>query len=294
MVPSAELRSYYDRPILKAPVWRWPIPAYFFTGGMAGASALLAAGGRARGLRRLARRSRLTSLAALGASTVLLVDDLGRPDRFYNMLRVLKPTSPMSVGSWLLAAFAPAVGAGVLSDLTGRAPGLGAAADAAAAALGPAVSTYTAVVLANTAVPAWHAAGRFLPAVFASSSAAAAGGMAVTLGADETGPARRFAVAGAIGEWLATAAMERHSGPEGAPYRKANARRLLLAARMCTVAGTAALVAPGRRRRAEVLGGQLLVAGSVLTRFGVVAAGRQSAADPAEVVGPQRARLEGA
>jgi hypothetical protein len=39
-VPSAEFRSYYGRPVLKAPVWGRDIPTYLFTGGLAAGSAL--------------------------------------------------------------------------------------------------------------------------------------------------------------------------------------------------------------------------------------------------------------
>jgi len=79
MVPEAEIRTYYDKPILKQPVWKWFIPAYFFTGGLAAGSAMLAAGARLRGDRRLARQSRTVALGALGVSTALLIKDLGRP-----------------------------------------------------------------------------------------------------------------------------------------------------------------------------------------------------------------------
>src|SRR5437667_790379 len=175
MVPKATPASYYGRPILKEPVWRWPVPAYFFTGGLAAGSSLLAAGARLSGNATLARRCSLSALGAIGASTYFLIDDLGRPERFVNMLRVVKPTSPMSMGSWLLAAYGPATGAAAASEVLGILPGVGRAAEAAAAALAPAVATYTAVVVADTAVPAWHEARRTLPFLFASGAAASAG-----------------------------------------------------------------------------------------------------------------------
>ena len=104
MVPRAEFRSYYGRPILKEPVWKTPdVPGYLFLGGLAGASSVLAAFAQASGNRGLARTSKVGATAAIGLSTVALVHDLGRPARFLNMLRVFKPSSPMSVGSWLLA-----------------------------------------------------------------------------------------------------------------------------------------------------------------------------------------------
>ena len=132
MVPDAEVRTYYDKPILKQPVWKWFIPAYFFTGGLAAGSAMLAAGARLTGNRCLARRCRFVTLGALGISTAFLVKDLGRPSRFYNMLRVFKPTSPMSIGSWLLGAFGTAAAAATASDAAKILPGMGALADTAA------------------------------------------------------------------------------------------------------------------------------------------------------------------
>ena len=120
MVPKAEIRTYYDRPVLKKPVWKWYIPAYFFTGGMAGASSTLAWAARLRGNHVLARRAGLVSLAGIAVSPVLLIVDLGRPSRFYNMLRVARPTSPMSMGTWLISLFGPLSGASAVSDVTGR------------------------------------------------------------------------------------------------------------------------------------------------------------------------------
>lgn len=105
MVPEPEFASYYDKPIVKAPPWGHEIAAYLFLGGVAGGSGLIAAGAQLAGLPTLRRNARLASMTAIGLSTVALVSDLGRPDRFYNMLRTFKVTSPMSVGSWILAAY---------------------------------------------------------------------------------------------------------------------------------------------------------------------------------------------
>ena len=111
MVPDAEFTSYYGRPVIKEPVWQAPdVAGYLFFGGLAGASAGLAWGAELRGNRPLARRAWQISLAAVGVSPALLVSDLGRPARFLNMLRMFKVTSPMSVGSWVLAAGGLATG----------------------------------------------------------------------------------------------------------------------------------------------------------------------------------------
>lgn len=153
--------GYYGQPVLKAPTWRWYIPAYFFSGGVAAGSSLLGFGAGWDG--RLGRRARVTSIAALSAGAVCLVADLGRPERFVNMLRVAKPTSPMSVGSWVLALYGPAAGTAAACDVLGVLPGVGRTGQAAAAALAPVVASYTAVLLADTAVPAWHEAREVLP-----------------------------------------------------------------------------------------------------------------------------------
>ena len=285
--------SYYGRPIVKRPVWRWYIPAYFFTGGLSAGSALLAALARRRlGDDGMARRANLTSLAAISASAAFLVADLGRPERFANMLRVARPTSPMSAGSWLLAAFGPATGTAAACDVLGILPGVRRAAETGAAVLAPAVATYTAVLVADTAIPAWHESRRELPFVFASSATASAGAAALLhTPPSRAATARRMAVWGAIGEVAAGVAMERRLGDLGRPYHEGRAGALNRASRALVVAGAVVLGGRGRRSHAAAaVGGALVLAGSALERFAVVEAGRQSADDPAFVVGPQRAR----
>jgi hypothetical protein len=247
-------------------VWKWYVPAYFFTGGLAAGSSVLALGGRFTGRATLAQRSRAVSVAAMASSAGLLVADLGRPSRFANMLRVARPSSPMSVGSWLLAAYGPATGLAWLSR--------GAlCADLAAAALAPAVATYTGALLATTAVPAWRDAYEELPLLFAASAAAGAGGAGTILApAAQAGPARRMAVMGAAAELVAASRIEQRG-----PYREGTAGRLTVAARSLTLAG-AALVTVGRRHRAvSALGGLSLLGGALAQRFAVFHAGLQSA-----------------
>jgi hypothetical protein len=295
LVGKAEFRSYYGRPILKRPVWKWFIPAYFFSGGLAGASSTLALGAQLTGNRELRRHSRVVSLAAIAASAGLLVADLGRPKRFANMLRVARPTSPMSVGSWLLAVFGPASGVAAATEVLGILPRVGDAAAVVAGALGPAVATYTGVLVADSAIPAWHEAGDHLPLLFAGGAAASAGGVALLFtsgGAAE--PARRLALAGAGLELRVLQAMEQRLGLPGEPYHEGEAGRLGRLAKTMTMAGMAGLSLGRRRPAITRFGGALVTAAAAVERFAVYQAGIQSAADPRYVVAAQRLRLEAA
>ncbi|MFJ6214752.1 NrfD/PsrC family molybdoenzyme membrane anchor subunit [Streptomyces sp. NPDC092296] len=294
MVPQAEFTSYYGRPVIKPPSWApLDIAGYFFLGGLAGAGSVLAAGAELTGRPAMARALKLSSLAAVSGSAAALVHDLGRPSRFANMLRVLKPTSPMSVGSWLLAAYGPAAGAAAVLDAAGRLPRLGRAATCGAALLGPAVAAYTAVLAADTAVPAWHEVHRELPFVFVGSAAAAASGMAlVTSPTAQSGPARSAAVLGVALETAAVKIMERRIGIIAQTYRTGTAGRLMRASEALSAAGTAGVLLARRSRAASVLSGAALLAASACTRFGVFHAGLESARDPRYTVLPQRERLE--
>jgi len=294
LVPETEFSSYYGRPVLKAPVWKQPdVPLYLFLGGVAGASSVLAEGAALTGRPALQRVARIAAAGGSGLGTVALIHDLGRPERFLNMLRLFKPTSPLSVGSWILAPFSGLAAAALVSDVSGRLPVLGRLAGLGAAALGPPLATYTAALLSNTAVPAWHEAHREMPFVFAGSVAAAAGGIAMlAVPRDQAAPARRLAVVGAGLELLATERMRRRLGMLAEPYQQGRPGRLMEAARALTATGAVASLFGGRSRIASVVAGASLGAGSILTRFGVFQAGMASAKDPKYTVVPQRERLD--
>jgi formate-dependent nitrite reductase membrane component NrfD len=297
MVPDAEFRSYYGKPILNEPTWSaTDIAGYLFLGGLAGASSVLAAGADLTGRPALARAGKVGALVAISGSVVALVHDLGRPARFLNMLRVVKPSSPMSVGSWILSGYGPLAGAAALSALTGRCARLGRLATVGAALLGPAVAAYTGVLIADTAVPTWHDAYRELPFVFVGSAAGAAGGLGlIATPTAQAGPARRVVLLGAALEVTATKRMERRLGMVAEPLRTGTAGRLLRAAEILTVGGAVVGGVFGRRSRlAAVVGGVAALAGSACTRFGVFHAGVASAQDPRYTVVPQRERLTSA
>ncbi|MFG1701187.1 NrfD/PsrC family molybdoenzyme membrane anchor subunit [Nonomuraea sp. NPDC049309] len=289
--PKAEPGSYYGRPVLKEPTWQAPdIAGYLFLGGLAGASSTLAAAAELTGRPRLARAGKVGALCALGGSLYALIHDLGRPERFVNMLRVFKVTSPMSVGTWILTAYGPQAGLAAACDLTGVAPGAGRAATVGAGLVGPAVATYTAALICDTAVPAWHEGHREMPFLFAGSATAAAGGLGLLAAPlAEAAPARRVALLGAAVECVAALRMERRLGPLGEPLRRS---RLLRLGEALSLAGAVAGATMGRRSRlAAVAAGAALLAGSACTRFGIFQAGMESARDPRYTVQPQRRRL---
>ncbi|MCW2599681.1 MAG: polysulfide reductase NrfD [Frankiales bacterium] len=303
MVPPAEFRSYYGRPVLKPPVWEWKIAAYLFTGGLSAGSAVLGAGAELTGRPALRRAGWLSALASLLASTYFLVSDLGRPERFHHMLRVAKPTSPMSVGTWVLTAYAPGVGIAAMRELVptrwrttlpGRLVRRAARpAGLAAAALAPAVASYPAVLLSQTAAPAWHEARRELPFLFTGSAAATAGGLAMVLAPrGEAGPARGLAVYGAIQELVASRVLEERLDLVAQAYRTGKAHQLRHASELLTAGGLAGtLLGAGRSRTVAVASGAALLAGGALQRFGVFEAGVASTKDPRYVIEPQRARM---
>ncbi|SEH48261.1 Formate-dependent nitrite reductase, membrane component NrfD [Mycolicibacterium rutilum] len=301
-VPKAEFRSYYGRQILKSPVWNWMIAAYLFCGGLSAGSAMLAAGADLTGRPQLRKVSRIGSLVSVLASLYFLIADLGRPERFHHMLRVAKPSSPMSMGTWILSAYGPGAGVvgvaemmprrlrrtwlGRLVDVVARPAGIWAAATA------PGVASYTAVLLSHTAVPAWKEAHPYLPFVFTGSAAASGAGLGMLLAPyGETGPARRMAVLGAGMEVAASRTMERRLGIEGEAYTTGRPHRLRQLSEALTVGGALGAVV-GRNRAVLAASGAALLAGSALQRFAVFEAGVASTKDPKYVVVPQRERLE--
>ncbi len=161
------MMSYYGLPLLKPPVWTWEVPVYFFVGGAAGAAAVLSVAAQISGADdELVRDARWISAIGAALSAPLLIADLGRPERFLNMLRVFKPQSPMSVGAWTVAVFGGASTAAVLLP----SKPLRDAAAAVAALTGLVMCTYTGVLLGATAIPVWKEHVSLLPAHFGASA----------------------------------------------------------------------------------------------------------------------------
>jgi hypothetical protein len=155
------------------------------------------------------------------------------------------------------------------------------------------MATYTAVLIANTAVPSWHAPHNELPFVFAGSAMAAGGGVTMALTpVAEAGPARKVALTGVAIELAAIQRVEHGHGIVSEPYHLGKAGTLLRAAKAATLSGAGITALAGRTRAGSVVGGVLLAAGSLMTRMGIFEAGLTSAKDPKYTVIPQRERLE--
>ena len=303
MVPKAEFSSYYGRPIIKKPVWsERDIAGYLFTGGIAAGSAVVGVGADLTDRPALRHAARLSSLAALGVSGVALVHDLGVPSRFHHMLRVAKPTSPMSVGTWILTAFSLPTGLAAAAELPGLLPpfvrglvaDLSRPAGIASALVAPGVATYTAVLLADTSVPSWHEAWPELPFVFAGSALSGSAGLGLLAAPlAENRPVRRLALLGSALELAASQRVEHRMGLLAEPYKEGKAGQKMRWARRLTAAGAVTAVTLGRKSRvAAFAAGASLFAASALTRFAIFEAGVASTEDPKYVVVPQRERLQ--
>ena len=306
MVPEPEFTSYYGRPIVKAPPWDSKIATYLFLGGLSGGSAILALGGCLTGRSAMRRNGRLAALTAAGLGGIALVADLGRPERFLHMMRTFKPTSPMSVGSWVLATFSTNAGVAAaveLDRMTGERLPLGPLrpvlhalelpTSVAAGLLGAPMATYTAILLSDTSVPTWHEMHGHLAFVFASSASLASGGLILlTTPTSETGPARFFAVAGVAGELVAMHVMKGEMDPVTVePLEQGKPGEWLEWSERLSILGGLGALLGGRRRWVAAVSGAALMTSSALTRFGVFWAGKESVKDPKYTVIPQRNRL---
>jgi formate-dependent nitrite reductase membrane component NrfD len=291
---GTEMRSYYGRPILKEPVWQPEIPCYFFTGGIAGGCSVLHGIARVAGHHRLAKTALYVGAAADIASPLLLISDLGRPERFVKMLRVFKVTSPMSVGSWILFVSGATSNTAAVLELLGILKPIKWAAEFVSFVAGPPMTTYTGTLIADTAIPVWHEARNELPWLFGASASATAGAAtAVFLPLEEAGPARRMAIGGAAAELACAQVMERRLGFVGEVYRQEAAGKLARISKACTAVGAGVLASRGKRSRVALVGGSaLLLAGGLALRWSVFRAGFQSAKDPRYTVIPQRERLD--
>jgi formate-dependent nitrite reductase membrane component NrfD len=301
--------SYYDLPVLHRPHWGWEIEDYFFVGGIASGSAILSALSDVIGDPADAAVVRLGRYAAtLGAaiSGALLIKDLGRPERFLRMMRIVKLKSPMSVGVYALMAFSTLSGMmltrqakadGVLPfDPTGVVPRmpLNVAWAGSAALLG----SYTGVLIGATAIPVWFAGSRHLPALFVCSatSTACAFTLAVLALAGDTRAStlrkiERLEIFAAACEFVVLRDYRRRARALGAPLFEGRiGARLQTSTVLLGIVAPIVLNLPGALGRGEhdgwavrartLLAAGLTLFGGLVLRQCVLRAGKVSASNP--------------
>jgi len=288
--------AYYGQPIVKPPVWTWQIGLYFFVGGTAGMSGVLALAGLLTGQPLAFVRTAL-AMAFAGAvvSPALLIADLGRPARFLNMLRVFKWRSAMSMGVWTLLSFSAfATGALLLTVGLPLLARIGVPLTASRVILfllvagtgvfGAVLATYTGVLLGATAVPVWASHHRLLPFHFGIVALGSASAILELLGF-------RLGALQAIGFTVAAietgvwASLEfTRADAQARALAHGESGLLMRAAGLCTGPATLVLRALGWR---EVAGVCFLL-GAVLSRYGWLHAGRVSARDPEETLAVQK------
>ncbi|HXH39296.1 MAG TPA: NrfD/PsrC family molybdoenzyme membrane anchor subunit [Thermoanaerobaculia bacterium] len=278
--PFPEAASYYGLPLVKAPVWTWEVPLYFFVGGAAGASSVLAFTAQLTGgSPSLVRDARWIAAIGAAVSGPLLILDLGRPERFLNMLRVFKPQSPMSVGAWTLSLFGTATAAAVVSERL-RLTRIGDTAAFLAALSGLVMATYTGVLIGATAIPVWAKHARSLPIHFGASALASATALLSLRGHDE--PAlNALGLAAATFETYMGIEIEANDDVESEPLRHGSTSTTIRIGGFFSGPLPLVLRLLGiRSKRARRVAAASSLLGSLITRIAWIEAGKASAKDP--------------
>jgi formate-dependent nitrite reductase membrane component NrfD len=289
--------TYYELPVVKGPVWIWSVPTYFFVGGVSGISSTLASVVRLVGddsMRSLVRDARWTGAVGDALSAGLLIHDLGRPSRFLNMLRVFRPTSPMSVGSWVLSLSGGVNAAAAVFGHRGqRFTNAADFAGLVGGALGLPLAGYTAVLVGNSAVPVWKATRHTLPFLFLTSASAAAASFLELL--PRTDSERRvlriFGTAAKVADAVAHTVVEQDASRAervGRPLKEGVSGALWRASQVMNLASLGLSLAPGKAKWKREVAAGLSLASSFALRWSVFQAGKRSARDPRATFEPQR------
>lgn len=294
---TGELAGPVNGPIIKAPVWTWEIPLYFWFGGIAAGASFVALSCDLADDHRSARTARAVSLAALLPCPPLLIADLGRPARFLNMLRIVKVRSPMSMGAWCLSVFGALISAAVGADLLERRPEARAL-GAGTAVVGGYLGSYTGVLLAATAVPVWARSRLFLGPIFvatATATGAAATRLAlVVTGVPEDHPTRTAlgrVETGAMSLELLLSAVNKHRlGRLKGALDEGRPGRLFKAAEAAIGCGLALRAARRYGVWTHHVASALYLLGGLAFRYAWVGAGQTSAGDHEAVALTARAR----
>jgi len=291
----AAATSYHGNPVLKQPTWTWQIPLYFFVGGVAGTSALIAMVAHLFGNPELVRAALWIAFAGALISPPLLIADLGRPARFLNMLRVFKLRSAMSVGAWTLVGFSSAIGLSVVCHELALA-GYGNTwllvlewiTEIFAAFSGLILASYTSVLLGVSAIPVWSENRTLVPAVFLAGGLGSAVAVLDLLGF--LVPATQFiGIVVSTVETIIAISMELRGRYVDRPLREGATGWLVRAGGI--LAGPVSLLLRifwGHNPALRYLAALCFVVGALITRYAWIAAGRVSSRDPQALFQLQR------
>ena len=294
--PIPHKPGYYGQPVVKPPVWTWEVPLYFFTGGLAGMSAVIASGAIIFHHVDLACAAMwVGAIAGAMLSPLLLIMDLGRPHLFLNMLRVFKHRSAMSMGAWILSAFgacavpglialelhAHQIFPGTLDQLLRVAAGIFIF---GSAIFGTLLATYTGVLIGATAIPAWFLHRLLLPIHFGTAGLGSAAGLLELLG-------HRVAALNALGYFTAAVesallvwlSFDKHGMADRAIHEHGSGWLIRIGE---ILTGPLALVL---RLLGQVPFAAIsFLIGALVSRFGWIAVGKVSGSDPQSVFAAER------
>ena len=305
--PDYDGTTYYGRPAVKPTAYDWRIGAYIFASGVAGAAQIIAALAQhlaPRTMRPVVRNARYIGIGGSVVGALLLVSDLKTPGRWYNMLRIFRATSAMSIGSYILTSFGGASLVTAVGEALRRHPAAARAADFAqipAAAAGAGMLSYTGALLSSTSIPLWASESPLLAARFAASGMAA-GAAALSLAEQIAGRPASAAplnylmlASNKVYALISHKAHQRHRAagvaaplrepPYGPLYKLGGALLVALPAGLHLIAYVA-----GRRSRAlPMIAAISVLAGAALTRHAYLQAGNVSARRPADYLGARQA-----
>ena len=293
--PIPRKPGYYGQPVIRPPDWTREIPIYFFVGGLAGMSAVIALAGVIFHHFDVALAAMWVAAIGVVLSPILLILDLGRPRLFINMLRVFKPQSAMSMGAWILTAFGACVVPGlivlelhVLGSFNGATDQFLRVASGllilGSAIFGTLLATYTGVLIGATAIPAWFLHRLLLPIHFGTAGLGSAAAVLELVG-------HRIAPLNAIGFFAAAVesallvwlSIDKHGVADRAIHRHGSGwlirigevlnGPLALVLRLCGMVPLAAVS---------------FLLGALVSRFGWIAVGRVSGCDPEAVFASQQ------
>jgi hypothetical protein len=294
--PSGGGPGYYGQAVVKPPVWTWEIPLYFFMGGLAGMSAVIASGAIIFHQVDLARAAIwVATIAGAVLSPILLVMDLGRPHLFLNMLRVFKYRSAMSMGAWILSLFGACVVPGLIGlelhahqIFTGTFDEFLLVAGSifvfGAAIFGTLLATYTGVLIGATAIPAWFLHRTLLPIHFGTAGLGSAAALLELLG--HRIPALNFLgfyAAGVECALLIWLNFDKHGAADRAIHEHGSGWLIRVSEIMT---GPLALVL--RLVGLVPFAAISFMAGALVSRIGWIAVGKASGSDPEAVFAAER------